>query len=324
MRFFTTVHILLLAYIVTALIFWEFSLQKQSGRIYTQEVITLRSKIDSNKYPQEYHEQLTQLTKALHGRTIQYVGEGSTFLIVIIIGAIIVYSSFRRRILLSRQQNNFMLSVTHELKSPIAAIKLNLQTIEKHRLDDRQRSQLVDRSVKEANRLNDLCNNILFASQMDARKYKAAHESFNFSGMVEDAVDEYATRYPQRFEEEIESGCYLLGDKVMLQMMVNNLLENAIKYTPAASPITITLRKDGRIGVLSIRDHGAGIPDDEKKKIFTKFYRVGNEETRKTKGTGLGLYLVNKVVQQHKGQISIKDNEPSGAVFEIQLWLKDA
>ncbi len=324
MRFFTSVHLILLAYIVVALAFWELRLQEQSGHIYAQEVITLKSQVDSTRFPYEYHQHMVALKTNLDKRTIQYVAEGSTFLIVIIIGAVIVYGSFRRSIVLSRQQNNFMLSVTHELKSPIAAIKLNLQTLEKHKLDESKKMQLVDRSVKEANRLNDLCNNILFASQIDSRQYKATRELFSLSEMAEDTVAEYAARYPQRFEEDISTGCYVSGDKVMLQIMLSNLLENAIKYTPADKPVSIALRKDGYTATLRVVDLGAGIPDGEKKKIFNKFYRVGNEESRKAKGTGLGLYLVHKVVKQHKGQIVVKDNEPSGAIFEITLPLEAA
>ena len=252
-------------------------------------------------------------------RTTQYVGEGSTFLIVILIGAVVVYTSFHRRIMLSRQQNNFMLSVTHELKSPIAAMKLNLQTLEKHQLNEGQRRQLIDRCINESNRLNDLCNNMLFASQMEGRQYKQAKETFDLSALVEDTVHEYAMRYPRKFEEDITPGCKINGDKVMLQMAINNLLENAVKYTPDDKPITIILHTKQNNIVLQVKDEGAGITDTEKRKIFNKFYRIGNEESRKAKGTGLGLYLTNKIVQQHKGRIIIKDNTPSGSVFEINL-----
>lgn len=102
-------------------------------------------------------------------------------------------------------------------------------------------------------------------------------------------------------------------------MAVNNLLENAVKYTPADKPVTVTLSTIQNNAVLRVADEGAGITDTEKKKVFNKFYRIGNEESRKAKGTGLGLYLTNKIVLQHKGRITIKDNTPSGSVFEIIL-----
>jgi len=322
MRFFTSVLLLLLAYIIAIIVFWGLSLQKQNERIYTQEVITLKSRIDSAYQPQAYNQEIGKLKHKLAMRTSQYIGEGSTFLIVILIGAVVVYSFFIRRIRLSRQQNNFMLSVTHELKSPIAAMKLNLQTLEKHNLDENKRKQLIDRCIKESDRLNNLCNNMLFASQIEGRQYKTATEIFDLSEMTENAVADYASRYPRKFEQDIIPGLHITGDKMMLHMAINNLLENAVKYTPADKPIMIMLDKNNNQALLKVADHGAGIPDNEKKKIFNKFYRIGNEESRKAKGTGLVLYLTNKIVLQHKGRIIVKDNTPSGAIFEICLPLQ--
>jgi signal transduction histidine kinase len=319
MRFFTSVYLVLLAYIIAIIVFWGLSLQKQNGEIYENQVTILRSQVDSTQKPATYREQLGMLKHNYRMHTSQYVGEGATFLIVIFIGAIIVYTSFVRRISLSRQQNNFMLSVTHELKSPIAAMKLNLQTLEKHQLDEDKVKQLLGRCIKESNRLNDLCNNLLFASQLEGRRYKFVRESFDLSALVEDIVEDYAMRYPRKFEQDIVPGCRITGDKVMLHMAISNLVENAVKYTPEDKPINITLYTKNNSAYLSVMDEGAGIPDSEKKKIFNKFYRVGNEESRKSKGTGLGLYLTNKILLQHRGRIIVKNNTPSGSVFEICL-----
>ena len=320
MRFFTSVHLLLLAYIIAAIVYWGVKLQKQSASIYTQEVIALKSQVDSVANPVIYNQRLAALKRTLSLRTIQFTGEGSTFLIVILIGAFVVYTSFHRRIMLSRQQNNFMLSVTHELKSPIDAMKLNLQTLEKHtQLDEQKRKELIVRCIKESNRLNDLCNNMLFASQIEGRQYKLARERVDLSELLEDAVKDYAIRYPRKFEQDIQPGMMITGDRVMLQMAVNNLLENAIKYTPEDSAVTAKIFRRHEHIIMQIADRGQGIPDNEKKKIFNKFYRVGSEESRKSKGTGLGLYLTNKIVLQHKGRIIVKDNTPSGAIFEISL-----
>ncbi len=319
MRVFTTIYIILLVYIIAALVFWGISLQKQNEQLFEQQVIVLNNLIDARKYPDAYNEQLAKLERKRTQHVKQYIGEGATFLIVILIGAVVVYTSFSRRITLSRQQNNFMLSVTHELKSPIAAMKLNLQTLERHQLNEDKRKELLDRCIKESNRLNDLCNNMLFASQLEGRQYKAARELFNLSELVEDAVADYAARYPRNFEQDITPGCKITGDKVMIHMAINNLLENAVKYTPADKPVLITLEEKNGNFILSIIDQGTGIPDNEKKNIFNKFYRVGNEESRKAKGTGLGLYLTNKIVLQHKGRIIVKNNTPSGSVFEICL-----
>lgn len=319
MRLFTTAHILLFLYVISAIIFWGMSLQKHSQTIYDLEYNNLQAKIDSTQSPELYNQQLASIEEKKDSRTKQYWGEGSTFLLVILIGAAVVYSSFRRSIKLSRQQNNFMLSVTHELKSPIAAMKLNLQTMERHNLDTDKRELLVDRCVKEANRLNDLCNNMLLASQMEGRQYKPSKEKLSLTEIVDDSLKDYSARYPGRIIANELEEFTLIGDKVLLQMAMNNLLENAIKYTPADEPITVDLFSRNDNAVFRVCDHGPGIPDDEKNKIFNKFYRVGNEETRKSKGTGLGLYLTAKIVRQHDGKLLVKDNVPNGAIFEMCL-----
>lgn len=319
MRFFTTVHLLLLTYIVAALVFWGFSLNRKSIEIYDQGVAILKTEVDSAQYPEMYNSRIQQLKAKLGTDEKQYIGEGSTFLLVILIGAAVVYSSFRRSIRLSRQQNNFMLSVTHELKSPIAAMKLNLQTMERHQLDEEKKAMLIDRCVKEANRLNDLCNNMLIASQMEGRQYVPAREVLQLDELVQSSTKDYAARYPGRFIANTIETCQLNGDKLLLQMALNNLLENAVKYTPADKPVTISLQLKNNSAVIHIADNGPGIPDAEKGKVFNKFYRIGNEETRKSKGTGLGLYLTSKIIKQHNGKIAVLDNVPSGCIFEIML-----
>lgn len=319
MRFFTTVYLLLLGYIIAALIFWGFSLERQNDRIYTQERLALSEHIDSVSNTERYMEQLALLDKKQKKRTSQYIGEGATFLLVIFIGAAVVYTSFRRSIRLSRQQNNFMLSVTHELKSPIAAMKLNLQTLEKYSLDEETKNKLLERCILESNRLNDLCNNMLIASQMEGHQYVAARERFDFAELVAYSLKDYNNRYHDRFDEKMQDELWVNGDKLLLQMAINNLLENAIKYTPANTIVSISVLKKGNEISFQVADEGQGIPDPEKKKVFNKFYRVGNESTRKTKGTGLGLYLTKKIVKQHKGRITVKDNDPVGSVFEITL-----
>src|SRR5690606_22372514 len=153
--------LLLLAYVIAALLFWGFSLHRHSEQIYRLQELHLKSVVDSFAHPDEFHREMEKLEQTRATRKKQYLGEGFTFLLVIFIGAAVVYSSFRRSIRLSRQQTNFMLSVTHELKSPIAAIKLNLQTLQRHQLDKEKKTLLIQQCIKEANRLNDLCNNML-------------------------------------------------------------------------------------------------------------------------------------------------------------------
>jgi signal transduction histidine kinase len=319
MRLFTSIFFLLFAYTIAALVFWGISLKKQNRQIFNQQVIILKTTVDSLKDPAEFNNKYAELKETYETRINQYMGEGGTFLMVIMIGASVVYSSFRRRLQLSRQQNNFILAVTHELKSPIAAMKLSLQTMQKHLLDDARRNELVERCIKESDRLNDLCSNMLIASQLEGHRYVRSNETINFSELVEDCVRDHARRFSRMFEEDIALNCKLNGDRLLLQMAVNNLLSNAIKYAPATKPIIVILAVKNECAILQVIDNGPGVPNDEKKNVFNKFYRMGNEDSRTTKGTGLGLYLTAKVIYQHKGRIGIKDNPEGGAIFEIQL-----
>jgi signal transduction histidine kinase len=109
------------------------------------------------------------------------------------------------------------------------------------------------------------------------------------------------------------------GDPLLLQLMINNLLENAIKYSPKEKPITCLLNDLNDKIELSIIDEGPGIPDKEKTNVFKKFYRLGDEATRKTQGTGLGLYLCKKIAEDHKAEILVTDNSPQGSNFIVSF-----
>lgn len=314
------IHILLLAYVVAALVFWGFSLNRQSEQLFHLQSVQLHEHIDSLRQPALFQQEYQKLLDKRRARRTQYIGEGTTFLVVILIGAGVVYAAFRRRLELSRQQNNFMLSVTHELKTPIAAMKLNLQTLQRPKLSDEQRAQLLSRSVSEADRLNELCNNMLMASQVEGQQYRFTKEPVDLSELTQRKSAEFSQRFPGILTAEIEPGIKVLGDTWMLGMVLTNLIENALKYAPGA-PVMVVLGSGNKEAVLQIKDQGKGIPEGEQRKIFRKFYRIGDETTRRSKGTGLGLYLVQHIVRRHKGTVRILPNLPSGTVFAIRLPL---
>jgi K+-sensing histidine kinase KdpD len=317
MRIISFLYFLLLTYIIAALVFWGVSLNKQNEIIFSNEIDALHVRVDSVARPEAYKKAFIEIRERENTRKRQYLGEGATFLAIILIGAGVVYSSIRSSHLLSRQQTNFILSVTHELKSPIAAMKLNLQTMAKRKLNEETQQQLITRSVNEANRLDDLCNNLLLASQIESRHFKPADERLDLSDVVEECISAYAHRGKNKFTTKLEEECFTSGDRFLWRLAINNLLENAAKYAPPDSEITIELVRQDEELVLSVADEGEGIPDEEKGKIFRKFYRIGNENSRKTKGTGLGLYLTSKIIQQFKGAILVRNNSPRGSVFEI-------
>lgn len=248
-----------------------------------------------------------------------FLGEGIFFLIVFIFGAIKLKEAFQREKKVHDQQHNFMLSVTHELKSPLASIKLYIQTILKRDLTADQRAQFLRNSLKDIERLDDLVENVLIATKLDNKRGFMPKERFNFSETVEKIADrlQVYSCTTQTIQTNVEPDIYLEGDHFALSSVVTNLIENAIKYSPACELVTVRLKREKDAVLLSVADFGIGIGEEEKKRIFNKFYRVGSEDTRKTKGTGLGLYIVKTVLDRHNAHIKIKNNSPTGSIFEI-------
>ena len=213
-----------------------------------------------------------------------------------------------------------MMAVTHELKTPIAVAKLNLETMLKHQLDDTRKQKILQMTLQEIDRLNNLSSNILVSSQLEGGRYRVGKEELDFSDLVKSCVVDFINRYPERhWTTDIEPELDIKGDALLLQILVNNLLENAMKYSPREGMISCALKKDHQKVILSVSDEGGGIPDSEKKKIFEKFYRIGNEETRTAKGTGIGLYLCHKIADDHNADIRVTDNHPTGANFIIRF-----
>lgn len=310
----------LLVYILVALFWWFISLEKQNKQIAALELKQLHIIIDSTATPTKYNQAKKNIHKAQLRKTYQYIGEGGTFLFIIFVGATFVYKSVRKQLKLSRQQKNFMMAVTHELKTPIAIAKLNLETLQKRKLEESQQQKLITNALLETNRLNDLCSNILVSAQLEGGAYKLHKAVINFSTHITDIAQDFTQRFPNRkIEHAIMPDLYIFGESLLLQLMVNNLVENALKYSAATTPVGIHLYTDDKKVILKITDNGVGIPEDEKNKIWDKFYRVGNENTRTTKGTGIGLYLCRIIAKDHQANIMITNNMPTGSIFTIQF-----
>jgi two-component system sensor histidine kinase CiaH len=310
----TWVYIVLLLYIVAALVYWFIVLRQQNEMMTALRVVQLKK--DTPLFTQQYNEIQEQRRRKL----IQYTGEGSTFLVLIIVGAAFVYRATRKQILLSQQQQNFMMAVTHELKTPVAITQLNLETLQRRNLTDEQQQKLISNALQETARLNGLTNNILVASQLETGTYRLNKQPLNLGELVMEVAGDFKRRFPKRvIELAITDDVFVQGESLLLQMLLSNLLDNALKYSPQTVPVKLSVQKTGTEALLTVADEGNGIPDAEKKKVFQKFYRTGNEATRKTKGTGLGLYLCTKIVKDHHGQLTLTDNKPHGAVFTITL-----
>jgi signal transduction histidine kinase len=304
----------LVLYFIAALVWWFIALQWQNDKMSGLLLNELRHDEPA------YYNKAAEILDEKKRKTAQYIGEGATFLALIVLGAFFVYRPIRRQLTLSTQQQNFMMAVTHELKTPIAVIRLHLETLQKRKLEEHQQQKFLNTALQEVNRLNSLCNNILLASQLDAGEYKISKNQVNFSELAERLFSNFQERYPNRsLNGNFQDNVLVTGEETLLEIMMSNLIENAIKYSPRDTEVEVKLYKDKYGIFFSVKDEGPGIEDEEKSKIFEKFYRVGNEATRTAKGTGLGLYLCKQIAKDHNATISVRNNDIKGAVFTVTL-----
>jgi signal transduction histidine kinase len=252
-----------------------------------------------------------------------YLMEGVVMVLILFWGIIWIYRSLLSRLQFNRTQNNFLLSVTHELKTPLASIKLYLETLMKRELSKEQSQVIITNSISDANRLKDLVENILIATQLDSKRYILNNTNLNISETITNCIEKYALprNLKPRLICNIQDEIYMLTDQLAMETVVINLLSNAEKYGPADGKITIDLRINSQKDrvLLSVTDEGNGISETDKKKLFGKFFRVGDESVRKTKGTGLGLFIVKNLLNLMKGEITVKDNQPKGTTFELSF-----
>lgn len=310
---------LLFAYIILQFLWWEILLVKQSS-----EIINEKQKISAltSTDPEQLTKDIAELHRKKKVKIYMIAGEGTVFLLLLLYGIYRIKKAYEKESQLVNQQKNFLLSVTHELKTPIAATKLQLQTLLKHKqLTGEQQEQLLNNALNETNRLNRLIEDVLLANSAEKNELILNTEKLNISELTQQVIANY-------FGDKLANGSlllktekdvYALTDKLMFPSIIINLVENAFKYSPDKAQVNVELITANNKAVLKVSDSGIGIPASEKENVFQKFYRVGSEETRKTKGTGLGLYIVKKIVEANSGTIQVSDNNPTGSVFKVVI-----
>ncbi len=312
------IFIALLCYILLQFLWWEYLLVTQNGKIINekQKLIELSS-------PNEI--QLKKDIADLHHKkrmqTFMIVGEGSVFLLLLLFGFYKIKLAQEKESAINNQQKNFFLSITHELKTPIAATKLQLQTLLKQKLKMSTKQDLINTALKETERLNSLIDNVLIASRMDANEFDFKLEKQNISQIINHVLNRYYKKEIESGEitNNIEENLFASIDEFSFPSIITNLVDNAIKYSLFPKIIFIELTSENKYITFKISDNGCGISDKNKSDIFTKFYRGENENIRNSKGTGLGLYIVKQIVKGHNGEIMVKNNLPKGITFEINL-----
>ena len=280
----------------------------ESDIIYTQD----SNLSDSGQY--------LALKKKFERQSLMIVGEAFVFVLTLMIALWLINRSYYSEIKNANAHKNFLLAVTHELKSPVSSIKLVLNTLKKRDLTPTQTQSLLTSSIEENNRLERLIENILLASRLES-KYNSTLEKFSTRELLNEYTSRLALRWPlSRIEITIEDlPEYIYFDRKEFHLLLDNLVENAIKYSPKDSIVHLKFSGDETSLFIHCSDNGPGIPKKEKVKVWKKFYRIGSEMIRETQGSGLGLYLVKRIVDHHKGEISISDNKPIGTIISVKF-----
>lgn len=255
-----------------------------------------------------------------------FLSEGSFFLVMVLIGGVLVFRALKRDIALIRQQQNFLSAVTHEFKSPLAAIKLYAETMQLRDVAPLQRDNYLNAITADVARLDSLVNNILAVTRLEADKF-VLHAGAIDLGAEMQAIVQHMQHIFSNKDAVITyvvqtANLYVHMDPAVLRTILGNLLDNAIKYSAQATPasISIIITGDAEHATIEIADKGIGIAKEEQKKIFEKFYRVGDEMTRQTTGSGLGLYLVACLMKLMHGRVWVhSDGLSCGATFYLCL-----
>lgn len=306
-------------YVIFQFCWWAYLLLSLNGEIYEHRIENVRLTIQD---PALQEASIRELESKNRQRHWMVLGEGGVFLGLLMWGSFVTLRSIRKEVGLARQQKNFLLSITHEFKSPLASIKLYLQTLQRHDLEPAKEAAFIQSAIGDTERLNNLVENALLANLIDHSGYSFNKEDLNLSAFIRLLSQKLPVATQRgRIDSTVDEGIHVLADRNAVSVLFGNLLENAVKYSPPDSPIRVELIKDREQAHLRVIDEGIGVPAGEKKNIFRKFYRIGKEETRKTKGTGLGLYIAKYITVEHGGTISVRDHLPKGSVFEVSLPL---
>ncbi|MCO8123678.1 HAMP domain-containing histidine kinase [Stieleria sp. TO1_6] len=251
---------------------------------------------------------------------------GSFLLISILAGVIAYFTLTVKAVRLNQRQSNFIDSVTHELKSPIASLKLYLQTMSRRSVDESQQRDFHRIMLEDVERLDALINHLLDAARIDRGNRTEGEETFRLDELLQQCAEAACMRY-RLPRETVAVDCQpvtIQSELVQVEILFRNLIDNAIKYGGSPPEVVASIRPaDGKENqvVVSIMDNGPGIPYDKRRKIFGRFVRLGSELERSTPGTGLGLHLVRTISKAIGATVRIRGRREidgvDGTVFEV-------
>jgi len=236
---------------------------------------------------------------------------GIIMLALVLIGLYVIFIYWRRQSRLYAEQKTFISQITHELKSPLASIRLHLETIRLRKPAADKMERFLDTMLADTERLNSLISNFLMAAKLEQRPTGGDFPLIDFSSFVHIFIEDFTRHLPTEgsLTTDIEPGISAKIEGDGMEMVLRNLLENAFLYSPASPEVHVTLERSGKNCTLTVTDNGSGIEAKELKNIFRMFYRL-RQAGETIRGTGLGLYIVKSIVQRHKGSIRAESRGP--------------
>lgn len=312
--------ILVITYMLISMGWWTILLNKKNQETYESKIELIKTQFATSSNNQiSMIDQTKDIMREYKSQRTMIYGEAIVFGLMLIAGIWLIYNTFKKEYALSQQQNNFLLSITHELKTPLASIGLTLDTFKKRKLSDAQTQSLTNNALEETKRLENIVDNILVTSRLQTNPV-LNKEQIDLWEMINELSTKLTIQYPnQKIINDVPISQTISADKESFKIVMKNIIENALKYSPSDSEIRLRAFSESSHLVIACEDQGEGISDYEKKRVTEKFYRVGSEETRKTKGTGLGLYLADQIIKSHGYELSIADNVPKGTIINIKI-----
>lgn len=249
--------------------------------------------------------------------------EGCVLMLFILGGILLMFIYYNKQARLNRMQSDFISSVSHELKSPLASLQLYLETMKYQKLSQEEVRDFVETMLQDTERLSALIENILEASSPESKNIQLQIQSVEMKPFLEEVFQSYRRQFEEKncnAKLEIEGAPTLHVDKRAMRMVFNNLIGNALRYTSSGKQFKIRLHTRDKFCDIDFIDQGLGMDEKDRKKVFKKFYRVRNRETENIEGAGLGLYICQEIVKNHNGQIEVKsEGRGKGCVFTVTL-----
>jgi signal transduction histidine kinase len=258
-------------------------------------------------------------------RVVVVVAQGVLMVGAMVAAVVLLWTALRREGRRERQHQNFVSAITHELKTPLAGIRLALETVLSGRVDEEGRERFLTNALIDAERLSDLVQKVLEVTRYAGGAHRLAVELGDFSDLVSEEVTAARRRAVARgvaLEADIAEGIQAPYDSEAMAIVCSNLIENALKYATRGEPprVDVSLRLLRGEAVLEVRDNGVGIATADLETIFQPFYRANDEVTRRTPGTGIGLYVAREIVLAHGGRLTASSpGAGKGATFRLVL-----